>query len=284
MKKLDSKYIIYIVLLVIAAIAVIYSSVALIMDGSPMLKSMREHIKSANELHRDSLYNDAIEPYRRAVDMAPQNPMTNYNGGTNLLLKNYKDIKDNIAEPEVVAGVYQDANTQFLTAAEFESDKKNLASIYHNSALVYHLTDSLEMAAEAYKESLRNNPDDHETRYNLAVVLHQLKQNQQNQQQNQDQQQQQNQDQQQQQNQDQQQQQNQDQQQQQDQNQQQQQNEQQQEQQQQQQAQAQQSEEEMSKENAERLLEAAMQDEKAVLEKVKREKNKSNKGKLEKNW
>ena len=274
MKKLDSKYIIYIVLLVIAAIAVIYSSVALIMDGSPMLKSMREHIKSANELHRDSLYNDAIEPYRRAVDMAPQNPMTNYNGGTNLLLKNYKDIKDNIAEPEVVAGVYQDANTQFLTAAEFESDKKNLASIYHNSALVYHLTDSLEMAAEAYKESLRNNPDDHETRYNLAVVLHQLKQNQQNQQQNQDQQQQQNQDQQQQQNPDQQQQQNQ--------NQQQQQNEQQQEQQ--QQAQAQQSEEEMSKENAERLLEAAMQDEKAVLEKVKREKNKSNKGKLEKNW
>lgn len=279
MKKFDSKYIIYIVLVVIAAIAVIYSSVALIMDGSPMLKSMREHVKSANELHRDSLYDNAIEPYRRAMDMAPQNPMTSYNSGTNLLLKNYKDLKENIAEPEVVAGVYQDANNQFLTAAEFESDKKNLASIYHNSALVYHLTDSLEMAAEAYKESLRNNPDDHETRYNLAVVLHQLKQNQQNQQQNQDQQQQQQQEQQQQQNQ--QEQQNQDQQQQQQQNQEQQQNEQQQ---QQQQAQAQQSEEEMSKENAERLLEAAMQDEKAVLEKVKRERNKSNKGKLEKNW
>lgn len=276
MKKLDSKYIIYIVLVVIAAIAVIYSSVALIMDGSPMLKSMREHVKSANELHRDSLYDNAIEPYRRAMDMAPQNPMTSYNSGTNLLLKNYKDLKENIAEPEVVAGVYQDANNQFLTAAEFESDKKNLASIYHNSALVYHLTDSLEMAAEAYKESLRNNPDDHETRYNLAVVLHQLKQNQQNQQQNQDQQQQQQQEQQQQQ-----QQQNQQEQQNQDQQQQQQQN---QEQQQQQQAQAQQSEEEMSKENAERLLEAAMQDEKAVLEKVKRERNKSNKGKLEKNW
>jgi hypothetical protein len=209
--------------------------------------------------------------------------MTSYNSGTNLLLKNYKDIKDNVADPKVVAGVYSDANTQFLTAAEFENEKKNLASIYHNSALVYHLTDSLEMAAEAYKESLRNNPDDHETRYNLAVVLHQLKQNQQNQQQNQDQQQQQQQEQQQQQNQ--QEQQNQDQQQQQQQNQEQQQNEQQQQQQQQQQqAQAQQSEEEMSKENAERLLEAAMQDEKAVLEKVKRERNKSNKGKLEKNW
>ena len=273
MKKPDSKYILYIALLVLAVIAVLYSSAALIMDGSPMLKSMREHVKSANELHRDSLFNDAIEPYRRAVDMSPENSMTNYNSGTNLLMKNYKDIKDNVAEPEVVAGVYQDANNQFLTAAEFESDKKNLASIYHNSGLVYHLTDSLEMAAEAYKESLRNNPDDHETRYNLAVVLHQLKQNQQNQQQeNQQQQQQQNQEQQQ--------------------NEQKQDNNQQQndqqknqpQEQQQQQAQAQQSEEDMSKENAERLLEAAMQDEKGVLEKVKREKNKATKGKLEKNW
>ena len=277
MKKPDSKYILYIALLVLAVIVVLYSSAALIMDGSPMLKSMREHVKSANELHRDSLFNDAIEPYRRAVDMSPENSMTNYNSGTNLLMKNYKDIKDNVAEPEVVAGVYQDANNQFLTAAEFESDKKNLASIYHNSGLVYHLTDSLEMAAEAYKESLRNNPDDHETRYNLAVVLHQLKQNQQNQQNNQNQQQE---NQQQQQNQEQQQ------------NEQKQDNNQQQndqqknqpQEQQQQQAQALQSEEEMSKENAERLLEAAMQDEKGVLEKVKREKNKATKGKLEKNW
>lgn len=280
MKKPDSKYILYIALLVIAVIAVLYSSAALIMDGSPMLKSMREHVKSANELHRDSLFNDAIEPYRRAVDMSPENSMTNYNSGTNLLMKNYKDIKDNVAEPEVVAGVYQDANNQFLTAAEFESDKKNLASIYHNSGLVYHLTDSLEMAAEAYKESLRNNPDDHETRYNLAVVLHQLKQNQQNQQDNQNQQQENKEQQQQQQNQEQQQ------------NEQKQDNNQQQndqqknqpQEQQQQQAQAQLSEEEMSKENAERLLEAAMQDEKGVLEKVKREKNKATKGKLEKNW
>ena len=276
MKKPDSKYILYIALLAVAAIAVIYSSVALVMHGSPMLKSMREHVKSANEFHRDSLYNMAIEPYRRAMDMEPQNPMTSYNSGTNLLMKNYKDLKDNVADPKVVAGVYQDANTQFQAAAEFESNKQNLASIYHNSALVFHLTDSLEMAAEAYKESLRNNPNDHETRYNLAVVLHQLKQNQQNQQENQDQQQQNKQEQQQQQ-------QNQNQNDQQQNKDQQQQNEQNQEQQQ-QQAQAQQSQADMSKENAERLLEAAMQDEKAVLEKVKREKNKANKGKLEKNW
>ena len=98
---------------------------------------------------------------------------------------------------------------------------------------------------------MRKNPADNETRYNLAVVLYQLK-NRHNEQQNQDQQQQQNQDQQQQQNQDQQQQ--------------------------------QMSEEELTKENAERLLEAVMQDEKGVLEKVKRERNRTQKQKLQKNW
>ncbi len=262
MKKLNRKYIVYIILLALAVVAVIYSSVALILEGTPMMKSMREHVKSANELYRDSLYDKAIEPYRRAMDMEPENPMTSYNSATNLLMKNYKDIKDNIAEPEVVATVYKDANGQFLAAAEYETEKKNLASIHHNSGLIYHLTDSLELAAEAYKEALRNNPADDETRYNLAVVLHQLKQNQDQQQQQQEQ--------------------NQQQQEQQQQNQQQQ-NEQEKEQQQ-QQAQAQQSEEEMSKENAERLLEAAMQDEKAVLEKVKRDNNRSGKNGLEKNW
>ena len=274
MKKLNTKHIIYIILLVLAVIAVLYSSVALIMDGSPMLKSMREHVKSANEFHRDSLYNKAIEPYRRAMDMEPANPMTSYNSATNLLMKNYKDIKDNIADPQVVATVYNDANEQFFTAAEYEKDKKNLASIHHNSGLIFHLTDSLEAAAESYKEALRNNPADDETRYNLAVVLHQLKQNQQNQQdqqQEQEQEQKQEQQQEQQQNKEQQQQQNQ-------------QEKEQEQQQQQQQAQPQKSDEEMSKENAARLLEAAMQDEKAVLEKVNREKNQSGKNKLEKNW
>ena len=146
------------------------------------------------------------------------------------------------------------------------------------SLIVKDMAKSLEMAAEAYKESLRNNPNDHETRYNLAVVLHQLKQNQQNQQNQQDNQQQENKQDQQQQQQNKEQQQNEQQ------NKEQQQNEQQNQQQEQQQAQAQQQEQEMSKENAERLLEAAMQDEKAVLEKVKREENKASKGKLEKNW
>lgn len=247
-----------------------------------MLKSFREHLKSANTFHADSLYDKAIEPYQRALDMEPSSGIANYNSATNLLLKNYKDIKDNIAEPEVVANIYKDANDRFMAAANADNEKDKMAAVFHNSALIYHLTDSLEMAAEAYKESLRNNPKDDETRYNLAVVLYLLKQNQQKQQnQQQDQQQDQQENKEEQQQNQQQQQQNQDKQ---ENNQQNQQNQDQQEQEQQDQQQQQAAEQDMTKENAERLLNAAMQDEKGVLEKVKQDANKSKKRRLEKNW
>ena len=267
MIKLKNRYI-YIVLLSMLALVLLYSAYALIVDGSPTLKSLREHVKSANVFHKDSLYDKAIEPYRRAIDMNPESPLANYNSATNLILKNHKDLKDEIAEPEVVTDVFSRALTQSGIAAAYETVNDKVAQICHNRALVYHYIDTLEAAAESYKESLRKNPNDDETRYNLAVVLYQLKNKQ-----NQEQQEQQNQEQQQQQNQEQQQQQ-QNQEQQQSQEQQQQEN----------QAQQQQSEEELSKENAERLLDAVMQDEKGVLEKVKRERNRTQKQKLQKNW
>ena len=268
----------YIALVVFGALMFLYSSFEMITDGSPLIKSMREYLNQANGYHKDSLFDKAIEPYQRALDRDKSNSVANYNSGTNLLLKNYKYIKSGIGEPEIIMGVYSDALEQLQNASLNTTEQMLIASARHNEALIHHLTDSLEQAAESYKESLRKNPSDHETRYNLAVVLYQLKK-----QQNQQEQQQQNQQEQQQQNQQEQQQQNQQEQQQQNQQEQQQQNQQEQ-QQQNQQAQASKNEEEMSKENAERLLEAAMQDERAVLEKVKREKNKSNKQKLQKNW
>ena len=119
---------------------------------------------------------------------------------------------------------------------------------------------------EAYKESLRNNPKDDETRYNLALAQKLLKDQQQDQQ-NQDQQQQQQKEQKedkQEQNQDQQEQ-------------------DQKEQQQNQQQQQQQNKSEMSKENAQQLLNAIMQDEKNVQDKVKKQLQIRGK-KLEKDW
>ena len=68
-------------------------------------------------------------------------------------------------------------------------DRMKLAHIYHNMGVIFQAGKDYAKAVDAYKMSLRNNPTDHETRYNLALAQKMLKdqQNQQNQDQNQDQ-------------------------------------------------------------------------------------------------
>ena len=153
---------------------------------------------------------------------------------------------------------------QYESVSKIEKDKEKLAQIYHNMGVILQSSKQLPQCIEAYKESLRNNPKDDETRYNLALAQKQLKDQQQDQQ-NQDQQQQQ-----QEQKEDKQ-----------DQNKDQ--EEQDQKDQQQNQQQQQQNKNEMSKENAQQLLNAVMQDEKNVQDKVKKQIQIQGK-KLEKDW
>jgi tetratricopeptide (TPR) repeat protein len=158
----------------------------------------------------------------------------------------------------------KEAMEQYESVSKIEKDKEKLAQIYHNMGVILQSSKQLPQCIEAYKESLRNNPKDDETRYNLALAQKQLKDQQQDQQ-NQDQQQQQ-----QEQKEDKQ-----------DQNKDQQ--EQDQKDQQQNQQQQQQNKNEMSKENAQQLLNAVMQDEKNVQDKVKKQIQIQGK-KLEKDW
>ena len=213
-----------------------------------------DHIRRGNRLYADSLYEKAEVEYRKALELNPQSVDATYNLGNAL----FYQIPQSQEKGEERA---KEAMQQYTTAATLETDKAKLAHINHNLGTLLYMAQQYQQSVEAYKEALRNDPSDNETRYNLAKAMHMLKQQQQEQQQNQEQQ---NQEQQEQQKQEQQQQQ---QQQQQDQEQKQQNQEQQNQEQQQQQ---QQSEEQISKENAEQILEALMQDEKEIQEKQKK--------------
>ena len=186
--------------------------------------------------------------YRKALELEPKSTDAMYNLGNALLMQQKA----------------KEAMEQFEAASRVEKDKAKLAQIYHNMGVILQSSKQLPQCIEAYKQALRNNPKDDETRYNLALAQKQLKDQQQQQDQNQekDQKQDQKKDEQQQ-NKDQQEQDKKDQQQN---NQQQQQN-----------------ENQMSKENAEQLLKAAMQDEKNVQDKVKKAVQVQGR-KLEKDW
>ena len=211
-------------------------------------KTDRDYLRSGNKLYNDSLFIKAEVDYRKALDINPKSTDAMFNLGNALLMQQKA----------------KEAMEQYESVSKIEKDKSKLAEIYHNMGVILQSAKQYPQCIEAYKESLRNNPKDDETRYNLALAQKLLKDQQQNQQ-NQDQQQQQ-QDQkedQKDQNKDQQ--------------------EQDQKDQQQQQQQQQQNKNEMSKENAQQLLNAVMQDEKNVQDKVKKQIQIQGK-KLDKDW
>ena len=213
-------------------------------------KTDRDYLRSGNKLYNDSLFIKAEVDYRKALDINPKSTDAMFNLGNALLMQ--QKVKE--------------AMEQYESVSKVEKDKSKLAEIYHNMGVILQSAKQYPQCIEAYKESLRNNPKDDETRYNLALAQKMLKDQQQNQQ-NQDQQQQK---QQQDQQKEQQQEQNQDQQEQDQKNEQQQQ-------------QQQQNKNEMSKENAQQLLNAVMQDEKNVQDKVKKQIQIQGK-KLDKDW
>lgn len=211
-------------------------------------KAERDLIRKGNRFFKDSVYVDAEVNYRKALEVNPKSTVSMFNLGNTLALQNK----------------LQEAMEQYVGAARIEKDKSNLAQIYHNMGVIFHSQKDYAKAVEAYKQSLRNNPKDDETRYNLALAQKQLQDQQQNQDQNQDQNQKEQEKEQDKQNQNQDQQKNQDQQ--------------------QQPSQPEKKDNEMSKENAEQLLNSVMQDEKDVQDKVKKQQQVIQGTRLEKDW
>lgn len=218
-------------------------------DGATAMaqrKNDRYFIRHGNRLYRDSLYAKAQVDYQKAIEKDNANAVAHYNLGNAHLMQ----------------GQPKDAMKSFETAARLQTDKLRAAQCYHNMGVIFQSQKQYKEAIQCYQNALRRNPKDDETRYNLALCMHQLKNdNNQNggddnqgedskdqQQQKQDQQQKQ----QQQQDQDQQQQ--------------------------------QQEQPKMSKENAEQLLRAAQQEERQTQDKVNKAQQRPQRRQLEKQW
>ena len=221
---------------------ILFAVFALLAAGASAQKAERDYIRKGNRFCNDSVFVDAEVNYRKALEANPKSTVSMYNLG-NTLSQQQK---------------FKEAMEQYVAAGKIEKDKMKLAHIYHNMGVLFQAGKDYGQAVEAYKMSLRNNPKDDETRYNLALAQKLLKDQQQNQQ-NQDQNQDQNEDKKEDQDKQDQQQQNQDQQQQQDDKKQDKTQEQQ-----------PQQQEQMSKDNAQQMLDAFLQDEKDTQEKVKK--------------
>ena len=203
----------------------------------------RQYVRQGNKQFAAGDFPNAEVSYRKAVEKNPRNPQAAYNLG-NALMAQKKDSA---------------AIVQFESAAKLETNPQRKYQAFHNMGVICQGHKMYGEAIEAYKQALRLNPDDDETRYNLVLCKRQQKQQQQNQQNQQNQDQQKKEDKKDEKKQDQQQQ-------------------------KQDQQKQQQQKPQMSKENAEQLLNAAIQNEKQTQERMKKAQQQPQRRNIQKNW
>jgi tetratricopeptide (TPR) repeat protein len=142
-----------------------------------------KNIYYGNKSYKDSNYLESTEKYRNAVKLNPYNQKAHYNLG-NSLYKNALQIrssKENFVQggkkvtPDSMAAlVFEEAAGSFAGVANSISNKDTLHQVWHNIGNCYLNRKDYKQAVDAYKKSLKYNPKDEETRYNLAYALKRL--------------------------------------------------------------------------------------------------------------
>jgi Ca-activated chloride channel family protein len=135
----------------------------------------KKHIREGNKQYENKDYLGAEQEYRQALEKKKDSFKAMFNLGDAY----YKE------------GKYQEAAGQFEMLTGRKTSRDTLARVYHNLGNALLKQKQYEKSVAAYKNALKNNPDDEDTRYNLAYALKMLqqqqqKQDQQKQQQNQD--------------------------------------------------------------------------------------------------
>ena len=133
-------------------------------------KEVRKELRKGNKDYKQEKYTEAEIAYRKALEVNPRSTDAAYNLGNTL----YKQSK------------LPEAMQQYEAALSREKNREMAAADFHNIGNIFMNNKEYQKSVEAYKKSLRLNPNDDETRYNLALAQ-KLLENQQNQDQNKDQ-------------------------------------------------------------------------------------------------
>ena len=130
---------------------------ALIVSSATFAQNDRRYIVQGNKLFREGQFDQAEVAYRKAIEKNPRNPQAHYNLGNSLMAQK----KDSAAVQS------------FQKSTELETSKIRKAMAFHNMGVVCQQHKMYGEAIEAYKNSLRLNPKDDATRYNLELCKRQ---------------------------------------------------------------------------------------------------------------
>ncbi len=114
-------------------------------------------------ISKDEFYQGEAK-YRKAIALQPKDATVKYNLGNAYYNKNKNE----------------EAMKRFLQAGEIATTKQEKHVAFHNLGNTLMNAKMYAEAVEAYKNALRNNPTDDETRYNLALAKEMLEKEEQN--------------------------------------------------------------------------------------------------------
>ncbi len=131
-------------------------------------KDQREakmYLQEAEDALSENDFAAAEAAYRKAIAKDPDNPTAKYNLG---------NLYYNKEKPS-------EAGERLNQAGEIADSKETKHKAFHNLGNSFMRQEKYKEAVEAYKDALRNNPNDEETRYNLALAKKMLEEEQQQQ-------------------------------------------------------------------------------------------------------
>ena len=117
-------------------------------------KKANDLVYDANILADNEDYVSAEMEYRKAISEQPNYPVGAYNLGSSYYKK----------------GIFDEALYRLKQTAKYATTKDEKYRAFHNIGNVLMEDKQCKEAAEAFKNALRNNPTDNETRYNYALA------------------------------------------------------------------------------------------------------------------
>ena len=144
-------------------------TISILISINSFAQNKKSLLRNGNKLFAESNYNEAEIQYRKSLEK----DQDYFNASFNLADAIYKQER------------YDEASALFNSLKDNTSNKTDLANLYHNLGNSLVKEQKIEQAIEAYKNALRINPHDQETRHNLALIKQQDKQNKQEEEDNQ---------------------------------------------------------------------------------------------------
>ncbi len=132
----------------------------------------RDSLDIARDAYKKEEYSKALKYYESAQKKAPENI----------------DLSDEMAQSAYKAREFETAEKIYQQSSNSKKSAQQKADNYHNLGNARMKKKDYQGAVDAYKESLRANPNDDNTRYNLSEAIRQLKNQQQQEQKQQNQQ------------------------------------------------------------------------------------------------